>query len=147
MKEQVNDLFVFEGEDSMLVIPVVIAFKHNGNLMMSKGYSKKASQWYPALPKELGWWHRKYSSEPLISYKHNVISFPIKLTNKEMVTEKFLESSFMKLRSVIQAVLYGFPNIYVPLHDPLYESVDALKIGREILHDLTNVIIVREIQL
>ena len=146
MNEWITDLFSHEGEKAVLAIPVTVAFKHAGDLVMGKGHQKKAAEWYPNLPVKLGRWFREHSREVYFASMENVLAFPIKLRTKEIASHKFVEYSFNKIKTHLEHGLYNI-SVYIPVNDPIYDEVDALSIARETFKDFHNVTIVRDIQL
>lgn len=146
-KEVINDLFNFEDEDNVLIIPVTIAFRHGGGLIMDKGIAKQALEYYPTLSGLYGAWHKQYSREPLYDTKTNTISFPIKLSTKEMVSETFMELSLQKLLTVISNQLVG-KRYYIPAFDAQYQDVDVYGIIKKALDTYpytAEIIIVRDV--
>ena len=146
MKEYIGDLFDYEDEGAILVIPITIAFKHCGDLIMNKGYQRKAAKWYPGLPSKLGRWHREHSREPYFASMENILSFPIKMSTKELANATFIELSLKKLKTHLENGLFN-NTVFIPTNDPVYEDVDVLSMVREMFINFKNVVIVREIQL
>ena len=146
MNEVIGDLFSYEDEGAVLVIPVTVAFRHGGDLAMHKGYQKKAAKWYPGLPSKLGRWHREHSREPYFASMENVLTFPIKMSTKEITNDTFVKLSLKKLKTHLENGLFN-NTIFIPTNDPMYEDVDVLSMVREMFADFKNVVIVREIQL
>jgi len=148
MKEIINNLFDNEDEDNILIIPITTAFKHGGDLVMNKGLSKKAAKYYPKLPERLGAWHREYSREPFLDLLTNTLSFPVKLSTKEITNETFVKLSIKKVFTFISQQLVG-KHYFIPAYDPLYEEIDVYGLIRQAsIKDpyTVNVILVRDIQ-
>ena len=148
MKEVINNLFDNEDEDNILIIPVTIAYKHGGDLIMNKGISRKAAKYYPSLAGRLGQWHKRYSREPCFDTRTNTVSFPVKLSSAEITNEVFVSLSIKKIFTLVSQQLVG-KRYFIPAYDPLYEEIDVCGLIRQASTEdpyTANVILVRDIQ-